>query len=154
MVLVFSMVRKKHTRTITSQVDTWAHLTFKLNQSLHISICGYGISQSGSTRHLVSIRNSYLGFLLLLGNTMTKEHKLQSKGLIQLTLPHCCSSPKEVGTGTETRQGPGGRSWCRGYRVVMLTVLLLKSCLACFLKEPGITSPRKTPPTMLWALPQ
>jgi len=32
---------------------------------------------------------------------MTKG-KLGRKGFIQLTLPHCCSSPKEVRTGTHT----------------------------------------------------
>jgi len=30
--------------------------------------------------------------------------KLERKGFIQLTLPHCCSSPKEVRTGTQVGQ--------------------------------------------------
>jgi hypothetical protein len=34
---------------------------------------------------------------------MTKKH-LGRKEFIQLTLPHCCSSPKEVRTGTQTGQ--------------------------------------------------
>jgi len=29
---------------------------------------------------------------------------LGRKGFIHLTFPHCCSSPKEVGTGTHTDQ--------------------------------------------------
>jgi hypothetical protein len=37
---------------------------------------------------------------------MTKKH-LGRKGFIQLTLPHCCSSPKEVRTGTQTDQEAG-----------------------------------------------
>jgi hypothetical protein len=41
--------------------------------------------------------------------------KLGRKGFIQLILPHCCSSPKEIRTGTHTGQELGGRSWCRGH---------------------------------------
>jgi hypothetical protein len=37
---------------------------------------------------------------------MTKKH-LRRKGFIQLTLPHYCSSPKEVRAGTQTGQGTG-----------------------------------------------
>jgi hypothetical protein len=40
-----------------------------------------------------------LGFLFLHKNIMTKS-KLGRKGFIQLTFPHCCSSPKEVRIGT------------------------------------------------------
>jgi hypothetical protein len=32
---------------------------------------------------------------------------LERKGFIQLTLPHCCSSPKEVRTGTQSGQEAG-----------------------------------------------
>jgi hypothetical protein len=32
------------------------------------------------------------------------KKQLGRKGFIQLTLPHCCSSPKEVSTGTQTGQ--------------------------------------------------
>jgi len=32
---------------------------------------------------------------------------LGRKGFIQLTLPHCCSSPKEVRTGTQAGQKAG-----------------------------------------------
>jgi len=37
---------------------------------------------------------------------MTRS-KLGRKGFIQLTLPHCCSSPKEVRTGTQAGQEAG-----------------------------------------------
>jgi hypothetical protein len=36
-------------------------------------------------------------------NFMTKKH-LGRKGFIQLILPHCCSSPEEVRSGTQTSQ--------------------------------------------------
>jgi hypothetical protein len=39
-------------------------------------------------------------------NIMIKKH-LGRKGFIQLTLPHCCSSSKEVRTGTQTGQEAG-----------------------------------------------
>ena len=63
------------------------------------------------------------------------------KGFIQLTLPNCCPSPKEVRTGTQTGQEPGGRSWCRRYEGGLLTVLLLMACSPCFLIEPGMAPP-------------
>jgi hypothetical protein len=37
---------------------------------------------------------------------ISKKH-LGRKGFIQLTLPHCCSLPKEVRTGTQTSQEAG-----------------------------------------------
>jgi len=39
--------------------------------------------------------------------TSWPRSKLGRKGFIQLTLPHCCSSPKEVRTGTEAGQEAG-----------------------------------------------
>jgi hypothetical protein len=39
-------------------------------------------------------------------NAMTKKH-LGRKEFIQLTLPHCCSPPKEVRTGTQAGQEAG-----------------------------------------------
>ena len=38
------------------------------------------------------------------------ESKLGRKGFGLLTCPHCCPSPKEVRTGAQTGQEPGGRS--------------------------------------------
>ena len=32
---------------------------------------------------------------------------MERKGFIQLTFPHCCSSPKEVRTGTQEGQEAG-----------------------------------------------
>jgi len=39
--------------------------------------------------------------------TSRPRSKLGRKGFIQLTLPHCCSSPKEVRTGTQAGQEAG-----------------------------------------------
>jgi hypothetical protein len=39
-------------------------------------------------------------------NIMTKK-QLGRKGFIQLTFPYCCSSPKEVRTGTQAGQKAG-----------------------------------------------
>jgi hypothetical protein len=39
--------------------------------------------------------------------TSGPSSKLGRKGFIQLTLPHCCSSPKEVRTGTQAGQEAG-----------------------------------------------
>jgi hypothetical protein len=44
------------------------------------------------------------------------------KGFIQLTLPHCCSSPKEVRTGTQT--GQEARADAEAMEGVLLTGLL------------------------------
>jgi hypothetical protein len=54
---------------------------------------------------------SFLGVCLSQGfysctNIMTKK-QLERKGFIQLTLPYCCSSPKEVRTGTQAGQEAG-----------------------------------------------
>jgi hypothetical protein len=84
-------------------------------------------------------------------NSCTKHHDQEAsgrKGFIQLTLPHCCSSPKEARTGTHTGQEPGSRSWCRSHGGVLLTGLLPLACSACFLIEPKTTSPGRAPPTM------
>jgi hypothetical protein len=47
---------------------------------------------------------------------MTKK-QLGRKGFIQLTLPHCCSSLREVKTGTQAGQGAGVMQ--RPWRVVL-----------------------------------
>ena len=39
-------------------------------------------------------------------NIMTKK-QVGEEGFIQLTLPHCCPSPKEVRTGTQAGQEAG-----------------------------------------------
>jgi hypothetical protein len=52
---------------------------------------------------------SVLGFVFL-HKTPWPSRKLERKGFIQLKLPHCCDSPKEVRIGTHTRQDLGGRS--------------------------------------------
>jgi hypothetical protein len=52
-----------------------------------------------------------LGFVLVRvfipAQTSWPRSKLGRKGFIRLTLPHCCSSPKEVRTGTQAGQEAG-----------------------------------------------
>ena len=78
---------------------------------------------------------------------MTKS-QLGREELIWLTL-----SMKEASTGTQRRQEPGGRSWCRSHGGLLLPGLLSMACSACLLIEPRTTSPGMAPPTMGWALP-
>ena len=40
---------------------------------------------------------------------MTKK-QVGEEGFIQLTLPHCCSAPKEVRTGTQAGQEAGAEA--------------------------------------------
>jgi len=76
---------------------------------------------------------------------------LGRKGFIQLTLPHCCSSPKEVRFGTQAGQEAGADAEVM-HGGMFLTGLLSLACSACFLIELQTTSPETTPPTMGWAL--
>jgi hypothetical protein len=46
------------------------------------------------------------------------------KGFIQLILPNCCSSPKEVRTGTQAGQEPGADTEA-------MKGCFLLACLAC-----------------------
>ena len=91
-------------------------------------------------------------FILLQQNILTKS-KLGGRGLICFTLLHHCSSLKEPGTGTQTRQEPNGRNGYRGHRSMLLIGLLSLHCLACFLKEPRTTRPGVAPPAMGWPPP-
>ena len=47
--------------------------------------------------------------------------KLGRKGFIQLTFPHCCSSLKEVRTGTQTGQEAGADAEARNQSCIMQT---------------------------------
>jgi hypothetical protein len=53
--------------------------------------------------------------------------KLGRKGFIQLPLPHCCSSPKEVRTGTQAGQEAGADAEAM-------------ECAAYWLASPGLLS--------------
>ena len=67
---------------------------------------------------------------------MTKK-QVGRKWSIQLTLPHCCSSPKEVRTGTQAGQEAGADAEA------------MEGCYVqvCFLVEPRTTSPGMATPT-------
>jgi hypothetical protein len=82
---------------------------------------------------------------------MTKKQVGEREEFIQLTLPHCCSSPKKVRTGTQTGQEAGADAEA------------MEGCylLACFpwlaqlalIIEPETISLGMAPPTMGWAPP-
>jgi hypothetical protein len=79
---------------------------------------------------------------------------LRRKRFIQLTLPHCCSSPKDV--RTELKQGrnlEAGADAEAMEKEVLNTGLFSLACSACFHVEPRTTSPGMAPPTMGWAIP-
>jgi len=65
---------------------------------------------------------------------------LGRKGFIQLTLPYCCSSPKEVRTGTQAGQGAGADAEA-------MEGCSLLACSACSLTEPRL-------PAQRWSHPQ
>ena len=75
-------------------------------------------------------------------------------GRVCLTLPHQCSPSKEVRTGTQTGQKPGGRSWCRCCEGMLLTGLLRMACSVCSLIESRTSNLLMAPPTMGLALSQ
>lgn len=64
---------------------------------------------------------------------------LERKGFIWLRFPHHHPLLKTVRAGVQTGQEPGDRSWCRGHRKMLLTVLLRMASSACFPTEPRTT---------------
>jgi hypothetical protein len=65
---------------------------------------------------------------------MTKK-QLGRKGFIQLTFPYCCSSPREVRTGTQAGQEAGADAEA-------MEGCSLLACSACSLIEPRLTVQR------------
>jgi hypothetical protein len=74
-------------------------------------------------------------------NIMTKK-QLGRKGFIQLTFPYCCSSPREVKTGTQA-----DTEAMEGHERMFLIDLLPLACSACSFIEPKTTIPEMVPPT-------
>jgi hypothetical protein len=92
-------------------------------------------------------------FVLVRVSIPAQNIKLGRKGFIHLTFPHCCSSPKEVRTGTQTGQEAGADA--EAMEGMFLTCLLP---LACFCIEPRTTSlgmvpPEMSPPTLDQKMP-
>lgn len=85
-------------------------------------------------------------------NTMPKIRLLR-KGFISLTLSQYCSSRKEVRTGSQTGNKPGGNIWCRDQGALLFTGLLIMVCSACFLRETSITKLGIVTLTNFWTLP-
>jgi hypothetical protein len=71
-------------------------------------------------------------------NIRTKK-QFGRKGFIQLTLPYCCSSLREVRTGTQAGQKAGADAEA-------MEGCSLLACSACSLIEPKTTSPEMAPP--------
>ena len=107
----------------------------------------------GSSQYLVVAYNSLsrTESVLVRASIAVMKHYDQSnlgrKGFVWLTLPHHCSSLKEVRTGTQGRNKEAGADAEAMERGCLL------ACTACFSIEPRITSPGVAPSTMAWALP-
>ena len=73
--------------------------------------------------------------------TSWRRSKLGRKGFIHLTFPHCCSSLKEVRTGTQAGQGAGTDA------EAMEGCSLLACLLSLLSYRTKTTSPEMVPPT-------
>ena len=95
----------------------------------------------------------YPGFLFL-DKHHDQEASWGGKGLFGLHFYHC-SSQKEVRTGTQAGQEPGGRSWCRGHRGGLLTGFLPMKVLSLLSYRTQDHQPGEevVQPTVGWALP-
>jgi hypothetical protein len=74
---------------------------------------------------------------------MTKKQVGEERVFFQLTLPHCCLSPKEVRTGTQAGQKAGADAEA----MEGCSLLDCFPCSACSLIEPKTTIPEMAPPT-------
>jgi hypothetical protein len=83
---------------------------------------------------------------LLLHKISWPRSKLRRKGFIPLILPHCCSLPKEVRTGTQAGQEAGADAEAMEGGMLLIGLLPL-ACSACFLIEPRTNIPGMAPPT-------
>ena len=72
------------------------------------------------------------GLLLLWWNTRTKSKLGRDKHLFGVHIYIRVPSLKEVRTGTQTGQEPGGSNWCRGREERLPTGLFLTACSSCF----------------------
>jgi hypothetical protein len=61
----------------------------------------------GSRKQPYFIKGSVLVRVSIPAQNILTEKHLGREGFIQLTLSHCCSSPKEVRTGTQAGQEAG-----------------------------------------------
>jgi hypothetical protein len=73
---------------------------------------------------------------VLIQQTKCIQQSFRVEGFIWITLPHHCSSLKEVKTRTQAGQGSGGSTCCRDHGRVLIIGLFLVDCLAFFLIEP------------------
>jgi hypothetical protein len=83
----------------------------------YIRVLGWSLTAKGQDAKAYSYAESLKGLKLrrtsvlvrvsIPAQTSWPRSKLVRKGFIWLTLPYCCSSPKEVRTGTQAGQGAG-----------------------------------------------
>jgi len=146
------MTKTKHHDLVKQVGDEWAFgLTFP-DHSPSLEGARTGMKQGRNLEGRSWCRGH--GGVLLIGvlirvsipaQTSWPRSKLGRKGCIQLTLPHGCSSPKKVRTGTQAGQEAGADAEA------------MEGCYwlpysACSLIEPKTTSPGMAPPTMGWVL--
>ena len=107
-----------------SECQVWSHWSQALNDYIYPSV-------------LVRIS--------ITAQTLWPRSKLGRKGFIQLTLPHCCSLPKEVRTGTQVGQKAGADA----------EAMERCSLLACFpwLAQPALRTELRLP-AQRWHHPQ
>lgn len=76
------------------------------------------------------------------------------KGFIWLILPRQSMSSKNIRTETQAGQESRSRNRCRGHGGMLLMGLIVMTCSAFFLIEPGTTRPGVVPTTMGLPLPR
>jgi hypothetical protein len=99
-----------------------------------------GLKTLDSVVFAENLKNPVLVRVSIPAQTSGPRSKLGRKGFIRLTLPHCCSSPKEVRTGTQAGQKAGADAEA-------MEGCSLLACSACSLIEPKTTSPEMVPLT-------
>jgi hypothetical protein len=121
----------------------WIHHTLCYFESLSAWHVPYAVLEWGCVLVRVTI-------------VVMKHHdqsNLGRKGLIWLTLPHHCSSFKEVRTGTQAYRNPEAGADAEAMEGCCSLVCSPIACSACFLIESGTISSGLASPTMNWALP-
>jgi len=98
------------------------------------------------SRQLFCLRNCLSQGSYSCTNTVTKK-QVGEERFVQLTLPHCCSSPKEVRTGTHAGQETRGSQFLR--RVVISYMELRKNKGTGVGTAPGFSWPQVCVPVLV-----
>ena len=121
-------------------------LVFKLASSLNVSEHNPGISQEVNT-----VSSDYYLESNKWGHASNFIHEVRLVSWREKTKKEKKVGEEKAYTSLSEGRGqePGGRSWCRGHRGVLLTGLLPMTCSTCFL---SFLIPGMSPPTMGWTL--